>query len=321
VVRGGLARLILGKIAVLVLTVLAASVLVFFSMYLVPGDPLTFLMRGRSPSPEAMQAVSEQYGLNKPVVVQYFNWLANMLHGDFGRSFQYRESVGTLLASRAGSTFWLVVLSGVIIGVVGLAAGAVAALTRGKVADKAMLIGATGLAAVPSFVGAIVLTAVFSVQLGWFPSFGSGQGVLDTIYHLTLPAVALALTFIALVARVTRSSMVEQLALEHVEVATSRGMKRSRIIMRHVLRNALNPILTISGMLVAGLLVASSIVEAAFGLSGMGSLLVQSVDRMDFPVVQAIVLIIVALFVLSNTVVDIVASLLDPRTAAGAAAR
>jgi peptide/nickel transport system permease protein len=321
VVRGGLARLILGKIAVLVLTVLAASVLVFFSMYLVPGDPLTFLMRGRSPSPEAMQAVSEQYGLNKPVVVQYFNWLANMLHGDFGRSFQYRESVGTLLASRAGSTFWLVVLSGVIIGVVGLAAGAVAALTRGKVADKAILIGATGLAAVPSFVGAIVLTAVFSVQLGWFPSFGSGQGVLDTIYHLTLPAIALALTFIALVARVTRSSMVEQLALEHVEVATSRGMKRSRIIMRHVLRNALNPILTISGMLVAGLLVASSIVEAAFGLSGMGSLLVQSVDRMDFPVVQAIVLIIVALFVLSNTVVDIVASLLDPRTAAGAAAR
>jgi peptide/nickel transport system permease protein len=321
VAGSGLARVVFGKIAVLVLTVLAASVLVFFSMYLVPGDPLTFLMRGRSPSPEAIKAVSEQYGLNKPVVIQYFDWLLNMLHGDFGRSFQYRENVSTLLASRAGSTFWLVVLSGVIIGVVGLAAGMVAALTRGKFADKAILIGATGLAAIPSFVGAIVLTAVFSVKLGWFPSFGSGQGALETIYHLTLPAIALALTFIALVARVTRSSMVEQLALEHVEVATSRGMTRVRIVMRHVLRNALNPILTISGMLVAGLLVASSIVEAAFGLSGMGSLLVQSVDRMDFPVVQAIVLIIVTLFVLSNTVVDIVASMLDPRTAAGAAAR
>lgn len=318
---GGLARVVLGKIAVLVLTVLAASVLVFFSMYLVPGDPLTFLMRGRSPSPEAIKAVSEQYGLNKPVIVQYVDWLANMLHGDFGRSFQYRENVGTLLASRAGSTFWLVVLSGVIIGVVGLAAGIVAALSRGKIADKAILIGATGLAAVPSFVGAIVLTAVFSVQLGWFPSFGSGTGVFDTIYHLALPAIALALTFIALVARVTRSSMVEQLSLEHVEVATSRGMTRFRVVMRHVLRNAWNPILTISGMLVAGLLVSSSIVEAAFGLSGIGSLLVQSVDRMDFPVVQAIVLIIVTLFVLSNTVVDIITSLLDPRTAAGAAAR
>jgi len=319
--KGGLPRVVLGKIAVLVLTVLAASILVFFSMYLVPGDPVSFLMRGRSPSPEAVKAVSEQYGLNKPVLEQYFNWLANLLHGDFGRSFQYRENVSTLLASRAGSTFWLVVLSGVIIGVFGLAAGMVAALSRGKVADKAILIGATGLAAVPSFVGAIVLTALFSVQLGWFPSFGSGQGFLDTIYHLILPAVALALTFIALVARVTRSSMVEQLALEHVEVATSRGMTRTRVVFRHVLRNALNPILTISGMLVAGLLVSSSIVEAAFGLSGMGSLLVQSVDRMDFPVVQAIVLIIVALFVLSNTVVDIISAFLDPRTAAGTGAR
>ena len=319
--KGGLPRVVLGKIAVLVLTVLAASILVFFSMYLVPGDPVSFLMRGRSPSPEAVKAVSEQYGLNKPVLEQYFNWLANLLHGDFGRSFQYRENVSTLLASRAGSTFWLVVLSGVIIGVFGLAAGMVAALSRGKVADKAILIGATGLAAVPSFVGAIVLTALFSVQLGWFPSFGSGQGFLDTIYHLILPAVALALTFIALVARVTRSSMVEQLALEHVEVATSRGITRTRVVFRHVLRNALNPILTISGMLVAGLLVSSSIVEAAFGLSGMGSLLVQSVDRMDFPVVQAIVLIIVALFVLSNTVVDIISAFLDPRTAAGTGAR
>ena len=319
--KNGLLQTVLRKIVVLALTLLAASALVFFSMYLVPGTPLAFLMRGRSPSPEAVLAVSEQYGLNKPVVVQYFDWLFNMFRGDFGRSFQYRENVSTLLASRAASTFWLVVISAVMIIVVGMGAGIIAALTRGKFADKAILIGATALAAIPSFVGAIVLTAVFAVQLGWFPSFGSGTGVLDTIYHLTLPALALALAFIALMARVTRSSMVEQLGLEHVEVATSRGMTRTRIIFRHVLRNALNPILTISGMLVAGLLVSSSIVEAAFGLSGIGSLLVQSVDRMDFPVVQAIVLIIVALFVLANTIVDIVSAMLDPRTAAGAAAR
>ncbi|GAA4367270.1 ABC transporter permease [Paeniglutamicibacter cryotolerans] len=308
------------KLAVLVGTVLAASVLVFFSMYMV-GDPMAFLLRGRSPSPEAAAAIREQFGLDKPLLVRYFDWLFNMLRGDFGRSFQFREDVATLLASRAMVTFWLVVLSGTMIAVLGLASGIVAALARGRFADKAILIGATGLAAIPSFVGAIVLTAVFSVKLGWFPSFGAGEGLLDTIYHLVLPALALALTFIALVARVTRSSMVEQLDREHVEVATSRGMNRARVVRRHVLRNALNPILTVSGLLVAGLLVASSIVEAAFGLAGLGSLLVQSVDKLDFPVVQAIVLIIVALFVLANTVVDILAGVLDPRTKAGAAAR
>ena len=140
----------------------------------------------------------------------------------------------------------------------------------------------TVLAAIPSFVAAIVLISVFAVRLGWFPSFGAGEGLADRIYHLVLPAIALSLTFIALVSRVTRSSMVDELGREHVEVAMSRGVTSGSVVRRHVLRNALGPILTISGLLVAGLLVASAIVETAFGLNGIGSLLVQSVDKQDF---------------------------------------
>jgi len=159
------------------------------------------------------------------------------------------------------------------------------------------------------------------VQLGWFPSFGSGVGFLDTVYHLVLPSVALAIVFVVLVAKVTRSSMVDQLGREHVEVATSRGLRRATVVRRHVFRNAIGPILTVSGLLVAGLLVASSIVESAFGIAGIGSLLVQSVDRLDFPVVQAIVLLIVTAFVVVNAVVDVLEPWVDPRSAAGAGAR
>ena len=136
-----------------------------------------------------------------------------------------------------------------------------------------------------------------------------------------LPSIALAIVFIVLVGKVTRSAMVEQLDREHVEVATSRGLTRPLVIRRHVLRNALGPILTVSGILVAGLIVASSIVEAAFGLAGIGSLLVQSVDRLDFPVVQAIVLLVVTAFVVVNAFVDILEPWIDPRSTAGDSAR
>jgi peptide/nickel transport system permease protein len=187
--------------------------------------------------------------------------------------------------------------------------------------DRAILVGLTVLAAIPSFVGSIVLISVFVVQLGWFPSFGSGVGFFDTIYHLILPSIALAIVFIVLIGKVTRTSMVDQLGREHVEVATSRGLTRATVIRRHVLRNAIGPILTVSGVLVAGLLVASTIVESAFGLAGIGSLLVQSVDRLDFPVVQAIVLLVVTAFVVVNAIVDILEPVVDPRSAAGAGAR
>lgn len=314
-------RRVLRKLGGLLLTLFLASLLVFFSRFLVPGDPVSFLLRGRKPSPEAIAQVKEMYGLDLPPWEQYLRWLAGVLQGDFGRSLQYRQDVSEVIGERLPVTLILVVMAGVAIAIAGLAFGTIAALNRGRVGDRLVLIALTILGAIPSFVGSILLIAVFSVQLGWFPSYGSGEGLLDTVYHLVLPATALAIVFTVLVAKVTRSAMVEQLDREHVEVATSRGLRRSAVVRRHVFRNALWPILTVSGILVAGLLVASSIVESAFGIAGIGSLLVQSVDRLDFPVVQAIVLLIVTAFVLVNAVIDVLEPWIDPRTAAGAGAR
>ena len=316
-----LARRIGGKLGALLLTLFLASLLVFFSRFLVPGDPIRFLLRGRKPSPEAIELVRAQFGLDLPVWEQYINWITGMLRGDFGRSLQYRQDVTTVIAERLPVTLGLVVMAGLIIAVIGLTSGIIASLNRGKALDRGILIGLTVLGAIPSFVGAIVLIAIFAVQLGWFPTFGSGEGFFDRIYHLVLPSIALALVFVVLVGKVTRSSMVEQLGREHVEVATSRGLRRAVVIRRHVFRNAIGPILTVSGMLVAGLIVASTIVEAAFGLAGIGSLLVQSVDRLDFPVVQAIVLLVVAAFVIVNGIIDVLEPLIDPRSAAGGSAR
>lgn len=314
-------RRVAGKLGALLLTLFLASLLVFFSRFLVPGDPISFLLRGRKPSPEAIAEVTAQYGLDLPPWQQYLNWLAGILQGDFGRSLQFRQDVSVVIGERLPVTIGLVVMAGTMIAIVGLLAGAIAALNRGRVLDRAVLVGLTVLGAIPSFVGSIVLIAVFAVQLGWFPSFGSGEGFWDTVYHLVLPSIALAIVFVVLIGKVTRSSMVDQLGREHVEVATSRGLTRGTVIRRHVFRNAIGPILTVSGLLVAGLLVASSIVEAAFGLAGIGSLLVQSVDRLDFPVVQAIVLLIVTAFVVVNAIIDILEPWIDPRSAAGAGAR
>lgn len=315
-------RFVAARIGALAITLFFASLVVFFSRFVVPGDPARFLLRGRSPSPEALAKITEQYGLDRPPLEQYVTWLGGILRGDFGRSMQYRDDVSHVLLARLPVTLELITYAGLIILVLGLAAGIVASVSRGSATDRAILVSVTAFGAIPPFVAAIALTSIFAVGLGWFPSFGSGDGgVLDRIWHLTLPAAALALSFIALVARATRSAMNEQLTREHVEVATSRGIPRPTVIARHVLRNALGPILTVSGVLIAGLLVSSSIVEQAFGLSGLGTLLIQSVDRLDFAVVQAIVLIIVTVFVVVNAIVDLVQPLIDPRIAAGSETR
>ncbi|OFI38616.1 ABC transporter permease [Arthrobacter sp. SW1] len=304
------------KLLVLAVTLFAASLAVFFSRFLVPGDPARFLLRGRSPNPESLAEITRQFGLDKPAWEQYWTWVGGILQGDWGRSLSYRQDVSEVLLGRLPTTLQLVALAAVFIMVLGLLAGIAASLNRGF-ADRFILIALTAAGAVPPFVAAIALVAVFSVGLGWFPSFGSGDGGLDRIWHLTLPALALGLSYIAVLARVTRSSMREQMLREHVEVATSRGLGRGSVVARHVLRNALGPILTVSGVLVAGLLVSSAVIERAFGLSGIGQLLIQSIDRLDFAVVQAIVMVVVTAFVVVNTCVDLIQPLLDPRITAG----
>ncbi|MFE3554633.1 ABC transporter permease [Streptomyces sp. NPDC059193] len=165
---------------------------------------------------------------------------------------------------------------------------------------------------------AILLLSLFSVRLGWFPVLGSGDGFLDTLHHLALPSVALALPFIGVLARVTRAALLEQFALDHVTVARSRGVPERTLVRRHVLRGALSPVLTQAGLTLSGLMVCTILVESAFGLGGLGEFLAKSVTVKDFPVVQAISLLTIALFVLVNLAVDLVHPLIDPRVRLGA---
>jgi peptide/nickel transport system permease protein len=302
----------LRRVGAMALTLLVTSFLVFSSLYLAPGDPVAFLVKGRSPSPDQLAAIRHEYGFDKPFPVRYWDWLTGMLHGDFGQSYQLHASVASVIGSRLPSTLLLVGLSTVLIVVFGVGLGILGALRKGKGVVVLVTVGA----AVPSFTAAIVLRSVFGVKLGWFPTVGTGSGFGDELHHMVLPSVALTITFMALVTRVTRASMLEELGREHVEVVTSRGLSRSTVIRRHVLRNALGPVVTVSGLLISGLLVSTAIVESAFGMNGVGSLLVTSVDHMDFPVVQAIVLLVVAAFVVVNTVVDLVYPVIDPRVRA-----
>ncbi|HEY9367282.1 ABC transporter permease [Streptomyces sp.] len=304
------------RVTEMAVTLLAASFVVFGAMYLAPGSPASFLLSGRSASPEALAAINAQYHLDDPFLVRYLRWLGDVLQGDFGRSLTYRTDVSRLLADRLPTTLLLVAMALVVVVAVGLLLGRLAAV-RGGAADSAILVATTFAVGTPSFVAAVLLQALFAVDLGWFPSGGAGEGFADMLWHLTLPSIALALYLIGMLARVTRSAMLEALDGEHVTVARSRGVPERQVIRRHVFRNSLGTVLTTGGLIVSTLLVCTILVETAFGIGGIGQLLELSTTTKDFPTVQAISLIIVALFMLVNLVVDLLMPLVDPRIALG----
>lgn len=304
------------RVAEMAATLLAASFVVFGAMYLAPGSPASFLLSGRSASPEAVASIKAQYRLDDPFFVRYLSWLGDVIQGDFGRSITYRTDVSRLLADRLPTTLLLVAMALVVVAVIGLLLGCIGAV-RGGAIDASILVGTTFAVGTPSFVAAVLLQGLFAVKLGWFPSSGAGDGFGDMLWHLTLPAVALALYLIGMLARVTRSVMLDALGSEHVTVARSRGVPERQVIYRHVFRNSLGTILTTGGLIISTLLVCTILVETAFSIGGIGQLLELSTTTKDFPTVQAISLIIVALFMTVNLVVDLLLPLVDPRITLG----
>ncbi|MFB7830040.1 ABC transporter permease [Streptomyces sp. NPDC056056] len=310
------ARFAVRRVTEMAVTLLVASFVVFGAMYLAPGSPASFLLSGRSASPEALAAINAQYHLDDPFLVRYARWLGDMVQGDFGRSITYRVDVSRLLADRLPTTLLLIAMALVVVVVIGLVLGWISAV-RGGATDSAVLVTTTFAVGTPSFVAAVLLQALFAVKLGWFPSGGAGEGFLDMVWHLTLPAIALALYLIGMLARVTRSAMLEALDSEHVTVARSRGVPERQVIRRHVFRNSLGTVLTTGGLIVSTLLVCTILVETAFSIGGIGQLLELSTTTKDFPTVQAISLIIVALFMIVNLIVDLLLPLVDPRITLG----
>ncbi|MEV7580519.1 ABC transporter permease [Streptomyces erythrochromogenes] len=309
-------RFAVRRVAEMAATLLTASFVVFGAMYLAPGSPASFLLAGRSASPEALAAINAQYHLDDPFLVRYFRWLGGVLQGDFGRSITYRTDVSRLLADRLPVTLLLITMALLLVVAVGLLLGRIAAV-RGGATDSAVLVTTTFAVGTPSFVAAVLLQGLFAVQLGWFPSSGAGDGLGDMLWHLTLPAIALALYLTGMLARVTRSAMLEALDSEHVTVARSRGVPERQVIRRHVFRNSLGTVLTTGGLIVSTLLVCTILVETAFGIGGIGQLLELSTTTKDFPTVQAVSLIIVALFMVVNLAVDLLLPLVDPRVTLG----
>ncbi len=304
----------------LLASLLVASFVIFGALYLAPGNPITALSGGRALPPASLHVLELRYHLNQPFLAQYWYWLYNALHGNLGISITLQENVSSVIGARIWTTAGLVLYATLMILVLGIGSGIIAALRPG-LADTSVLVATSVSAAVPSFVAAIVLILVFSVKLSWFPALGNGTGFGSSVLHFTLPAIALAISSLAIVARVTRAAVRDEAAREHVQTAISRGIPGPQLMRRHILRNAAIPITTVSGITIASLIAVAAVVETAFSLNGLGAYLVQAAASKDLAVVQGISLVLVAAFVLINAVVDVLYAAVDPRVALGSRAQ
>ncbi|WP_168220116.1 MULTISPECIES: ABC transporter permease [unclassified Salinibacterium] len=308
------------RIGAMLATLVVASFVVYGALYLSPGDPIDLLVNSTTATPELIASVRAQFGLDKPFFVSYIDWLFGVFQGDFGTSLRFRQDVGSLIASRMPTTILLVVMAGVLTVLIGVSLGVLSGLKPGRV-DRTVLNATSVVSSLPVFVTAFAFLFIFGVGLRWFPVSGGGEGFLDRIYHVTLPSITLALALCTIIVRITRASIKAQHGGEHVSVAMGRGVSGFTLYGRHVFRNALTPILTQCGIVVAGLMVSSQIVEVTFGLDGVGSLMIQSVQSMDFPVVQAITLLIVFAYVMTNLIIDLLLPVVDPRISLKGSAR
>jgi peptide/nickel transport system permease protein len=315
-----LGRFLARRLAMLAASLLVASFVIFAALYAAPGNAVSALSGGRSLPAASMAVLEQRYHLNDPFFVQYWYWLSGALHGNLGISITLRENVSTLIASRIWTTAGLVAYASVLIVIFGIGLGIFSGLRRG-LADTATLLVTAVSAAIPGFVAAIVLILVFAVDLGWFPALGNGAGFGGSLRHFTLPAVALAISSLAIVARVTRAAVRTESGREHVQTAVSRGIPGRQLIRRHVLRNAAIPITTITGITIASLIALDAVIETAFSLNGLGAYLVQSAQSKDLAVVQGISLVLVTAFVLVNLIVDLLYAVLDPRVTLGSRAQ
>lgn len=308
---------ILRRVGMGALLVFLVLTLIFSAIRLIPGDPVELLLSSGNTSadPETVERMREQLGLNGSLPVQYWNFLAGILTGDLGQSIRTGDAVSESIAQRLPRTLELVVFATVISMAVGIPLGAWAAAKGGFVDSTATVLTSLGVA-LPVYVLGTLLILVFSLTLGWFPAGGFATWQQNPGKHfqlLILPAIALSLGFTAIIARMTRSAVLETMGQDWVRTATAFGHTPLKVFRRHVLRNSMTPVTTVIGLGFGTLLGSTVLAERVFNYPGLSSLLVESVSNRDYAVVQGIVIIIALLFILINIVVDVVYGLLDPR--------
>ena len=309
-------RYILRRLAGAAVVFTLLSFLVFSLLYLVPGDPVKILVGTRRLTPEVRQAVTERYGLDEPLVVRYWHWLTRALTGDFGDSVRSATPVTDVLASRVSLTAWLTIGAFILAVAVGIPLGIAAARRRGSWVDRTIVGWSVVGVSAPGFALGLVLLYVFGLMLGWFPVFGEGSGLADTLWHLALPSIALATGIGAMLVRITRAAVGAELSQDYVTFARSRGVPSRRITAMYV-RGAALPIITSAGLILGTLFGSTVLVEEAFSLPGLGQLLADSITYKDVPVVQAIALLVAFVIIGVTLIVDVAAFAVDPRQTIG----
>ena len=313
---GGLPAYALRRLFLAVPVLFGVSVLVFAVLHLAPGDPAA-IMLGAQATKEDVVRLHRDLGLDQPLVIQYVRWMGHVLQGDLGRSIPLGRAVLPEVLLRFKATLVLTAGALLIAILLGLAAGIVSAVKQYTWLDRiSMGVAVTGVS-LPVFWTGIMLILLFALQLRWFPSSGMsspyGSGVADVLWHLVLPAVTLGTASAAALARLTRSSVLEIIRQDYVRSARAKGLAERAVIARHVLKNAINPIITVLGLQVGFLLGGAILTETVFSWPGLGSMMVRAIQARDYPLVQGGVLLIATSFVLVNLIVDLLYAVFDPR--------
>jgi len=306
-------KYILQRLIQLIVVVLVVSVIIFWVVRITPTDPIASITKGKNMSAQTIAALKAEYNLDKPYPQQYFAWVAGMLRGDFGKSYQYRESVTVLLAGRIATTVQLVLMSSILIVFLAIPLGMLSASRRNSLIDQSLTVASLILVSSPPFLTGILMMLLFTMVLPIFPTFGTGTDFLSNIKYLTLPAIALAAVRVALTMRITRSNMVEQLTSGYVQTAIAKGLSRTKVVYKHALKNAMIPVLTVVSLDISGMLGGSVMVEKVFSLNGIGTLLADGINKSDYPITQSLTLLMVLVFMLCNLFVDIMYAVIDPR--------
>jgi peptide/nickel transport system permease protein len=306
------------RLITLIATLVGTSVVVFLVLEILPGNAAQLLM-GPDAAPEAVQALARKLGLDRPPIERYWDWISGLLVGDLGLSYAYSTPVGELVLERLSLTVPLAVLAMALTTVLALAAGIYAAARHNKLGDVGIM-GLTQVGiAIPNFWFAILLILLFSVHLKWFSAGGFpgwGEGLLPGLKALLLPALSLAVVQSAILARITRSAVLEVLREDFVRTARAKGVSQRATLWGHVLRNAMIPVVTVMGLQFAELLAGTIVVESVFYLPGLGRLIFQSISNRDLIVVRNCVMLLAAMVVIVNFVVDVLYATIDPRVKA-----
>jgi peptide/nickel transport system permease protein len=294
---------------------LIVAVIVFLMLRLTPGDPAA-IIAGDAATSKDIALIREKLGLERSLIEQFFLWIGNMLTGDFGESFYYKRSVASMIADRVGPTMALATFTIIIACVVAIPLGTLAAYKQGSWLDRSVM-GMSVLGfSVPVFVIGYVLIYVLAVKLNWFPVQGYqpiAEGFGGFIYRLILPSSALSVIFIALIARMTRTSVLEVLNEDYVRTARAKGLSETKVMIRHALRNAAVPIVTVIGIAIAVLISGVVVTESVFVIPGLGTLTIDAIQGRDYPTVQGLIILFSFVYVFINLVIDVIYSLLDPR--------